>query len=585
MATPTLPLAAQPATRATVLAAPVVSESSVWKLGQVPTAPAWETAKSGFIQAGHTDIDRRLPTGARELGMTLLGRKTSLPGKPLVSITKIAREQDGQIEFISRESLSKRKVRQFFHERGFAVPKKASNQDLTVLGSLKLPEPQKTKSRDLIDVKKTWMRTPEWKLLQEQLSFATQNAQAGRPLFARTNLKAAQKIAERLTGLSLRPEVVAEIEKEADYRKAALKVAGEHEYRQEVKDALRSFEKISAELDLPRIGDALTDYLDLETITPFPPRGDTLEERGAYDRIPGMQLGLANTGSPHIKGAQLGFMSDGMTAATLADAAAERLFRSGAYAMGMDIPLIDERTFPALSALARGTVPFLGGRNTRAEANTWRLNQASRSGMLMDDGPSHLDRLRVLGLTPTFVSMRQRPRIDPITFRVEKISATMSGGGNSGGQGQTSVSTDPLTGATIAITEQNLGSTVTVESASVMAGGRSASVTTTTVVQNVARQIYAILVQNNRPMALDPNDPTAAQPLSNLNGNAVTWAQIMAMAITLVTLALEKADQSISNLLGGNGDLIGVDRRAANERAADKLAELLAKSMSGKNGR
>jgi hypothetical protein len=197
---------------------------------------------------------------------------------------------------------NKRQIKAAFHSRGFTVPGKLKSDDAAVLATLRLPEPLAAKPDRLIDVKKEWMRAPEWRQLKQVLAGATKNAQEGFPGSVEHDLKMAENIAQRLTGLSLRPEVTKEIRKAlVQIRSAELEAQEGSEHSTLFCRNPDSHGFVRSDIGMetnphhisklygrrPNHDSALTDYLSGGDPSPMPPSlGDTMKARSQVEVPP-----------------------------------------------------------------------------------------------------------------------------------------------------------------------------------------------------------------------------------------------------------------------------------------------------------
>lgn len=281
-----------------VVALPVMGGSPVWGVGKVPTAPI-QNPHSGFVGLGITDhFSKNSPAQPIQLTTSTLGIQNGLFTRRMGIRTQLANGEKKMI--LEDRPANKRQIKAAFHSRGFTVPGKLKSDDAAVLATLRLPEPLAAKPDRLIDVKKEWMRAPEWRQLKQVLAGATKNAQEGFPGSVEHDLKMAENIAQKLTGLSLRPEVTKEIRTEAQIRKAIVQIRSAELEAQEGSEHSTLFRRnpdshgfvrsdIGTEMAPGHIGDlygnqqhgnAITDYLMDGDPSPMPPSlGDTMEAR------------------------------------------------------------------------------------------------------------------------------------------------------------------------------------------------------------------------------------------------------------------------------------------------------------------
>lgn len=285
------------AARQVVIELPVIPASTIWTVGKVPTAPI-PAQRGGFVGLATDHYSRHSAAQPIQLVTSTIGVKNGLLTRRVGIRTQ---DDQGNKKMVLADHVGKRQIKAAFHSRGFAVPGKLKSDDLAVLAALRLPEPLATKPGRLIDIKKEWIRTPEWRQLKETLAIATNYARVGIPSPAAHNLKSAEEIARKLTGLSLRPEVVEEVIKEAEIRKDLIQIRSadlEQKAAEDTKSPLRNSDQ-RPDLQRDDIGtdtmpthirnfdgsqpagdSALTDYLIGGDPFPMPPPlGDTMEER------------------------------------------------------------------------------------------------------------------------------------------------------------------------------------------------------------------------------------------------------------------------------------------------------------------
>lgn len=419
---------------------------------------------------------------------------------------------------VTLTSQGESRVKGEWHKLGFTNPGRISPDDARVLSALKFPEARAHKTAPYIDIKKAWLgHKKEWTVLKEALRQAVEMARKGDVVACNQALSTAAETAKALTGLDLRSSLVWEIKSEAQSRDTEIKAA----YKEE---SLRTAALLDGVL---KSGAFIKKPWGQKPGSGTMPVADRYIGHAKYPPYTaGIDSRWPDTLSLHHR-----FSSP---PPTIPQERAPFPSLSGkVFAPKVQFEF-DEGTPPpsaAEVALLRGLASRIGGEgfaNVTAGLDPHSLSAAYDRAFWSS------------GLPPV-----KNPKVEAVGF-----SSSMHGEQRRNSDG-TVVVTDPDEGVTVAVATSTRESTVTTGFTDASRFTNRGGVTTVVasnrvrVTRTLVTKLVSFIILN-RPTAKDPNDPTANQPLSNLRADQITWSQLFAMLVLLVTLAGEKAWEFLS---------------------------------------
>lgn len=406
---------------------------------------------------------------------------------------------------VTTTSQGKSRIKREWHELGFTYPGKISASDARVLNALQFPEAGQEKPARYINIRKEWISCKEWNVLKKALQQAVEKASEGDVKACDLALSTAADIAMVLTKLPLRSSVVDFIKLEAQSRAGEIKKA----YEKEITKMLANFRNMNG---------------------PSP--------QGAQRMTPAEYSAYKESLIP-IREIMPSF-GDGSTRWAHSSLQKKDFF-----------PLPSELQIPSIPKLIFLDDQTVEGRRpsaTSISSSSGRLPPLKE--LLLDlflYSGGLMGTRTMMGFDPQSLKAARwsfdapKPKKNPQAIGAVKLSS-VTHDQVIRDSGEIAVVTNPKTGATVAVGSSTRDSTVisTTDDTFISVDGGVTVINRNRITKTLIQNLLAITVHLNRPKAKDPNDPTAEQPLSNLRADQITWSQLWATLVLLLTLMGEK---------------------------------------------